>query len=132
MAFESLTNAVTYKKATSLANGESFTAYYLGTQVSEQGYPNFVMDTLEGTRIMFSPAGNLKYLEKNGTPPIPGLLTRITKEGERKNKKAQTVGVYKFEQDREQKTTRYTDEQLKAFTTQTIAGSVTELRARIG
>lgn len=115
MAFETVNTETSFTKATSLAEGQSFTGYYLYEEVSERGYLNFIFDSEDGKKIHFSPAGNLKYLTSNGTPLIPGLLTRITRNGQRTNKKGQVVGVYKVEQDRTNMTPRFSPEQLAAM-----------------
>ncbi len=115
MAYESVIQETTYAKATALAEGQSFEGYYLYEEINERGYLNFIFESTNGQKIYFSPAGNLKYLTSNGTPLIPGLLTRITRNGQRTNKKGQVVGVYKVEQDRTNMTPRFSPEQLAAM-----------------
>lgn len=115
MAFTKVTTDTQYKKATALAEGESFMGYYLYEEISDRGFQNMIFLDESGNKIYFSPAGNLKYLEKNKTPLRPGFMTKLTRKGERMNKKGQKVGVYDVEQDFENKTTAFTDEQLTAM-----------------
>lgn len=116
MAYEQVTQEKTYFKATSLMEGQSFEGYYLYTELSKQGWPNMVFDTTDGRKVYFSPAGNLKHLDENKTPLTPGLMTRITRTGEYKDKKSgKVVGIYKAEQDSENHTTKFSASQLEAM-----------------
>lgn len=105
MGFQSVEQSANFKKATELSVGDSFVAYFVGYQRSKYDTPDgrpqynlLFQDKKSGDRVVLLPAGNLNYTRKDNLLK-PGLLTQVTRQEDRTNKKGQKVTQFDRAQD---------------------------------
>jgi hypothetical protein len=106
MAYITKTKESVFQKASEMSVGQSLEGYYLGIEKGPKGYTSLRFQPKGSSQpIALNPAGNLNYFEKDTAAGVyqVGLMTRVTKVGERPSKKdpSAKVGVFRVEQDPE-------------------------------
>lgn len=101
MAFQDVNGAGGFdskQKATEMEVGQSIIGYLL--EINEREGDNGTMHSLilsiDGKKLLFYPAGNIKYMIKDGKLNAGGVLTRITRTANK------TVGKGKFKKESSQ------------------------------
>lgn len=109
MGFESVERSTNFTKSSELKVGESFVGYFVGYDLSkfkgpngEEQYNLVFQDEKTGEKIVMSASGNLKYSHKDNILK-EGLLTRITRKEDVRNKKGQMRHDFTREQDASKK-----------------------------